>query len=86
MLKNSVERFNNLVSSYEDLITLIEIGNEEDDETILEEVKQLKQQFLEEYENIKIATLLTGEYDKNNAILTLHSGAGGTEEKMMKVF
>ena len=79
MLKNSVERFNNLVSSYEDLITLIEIGNEEDDESILEEVKELKIQFLEEYENIRISTLLTGEYDKNNAIVTLHSGAGGTE-------
>ncbi len=79
MLKNNVQRYEDLALAYEDLITLIEIGNEENDETILEEVKQLKQQFLEEYENIKIATLLTGEYDKNNAILTLHSGAGGTE-------
>lgn len=79
MLKNNVQRYEDLALAYEDLITLIEIGNEEDDETILEEVKQLKQQFLEEYENIKISTLLTGEYDKNNAILTLHSGAGGTE-------
>lgn len=78
-LKSSVEKYNLLVSTYEDLITLIEIGNEEDDETIIDEVKELKETFLNEYENIRISTLLTGEYDKNNAIVTLHSGAGGTE-------
>lgn len=79
VLKNSVEKYNNLVSAYEDLITLIEIGIEENDASILDEVKQLKLDFLNEYESIRISTLLKGEYDKNNAILTLHSGAGGTE-------
>lgn len=79
VLKNSVEKYNNLVSAYEDLITLIEIGIEENDSSILDEVKQLKLDFLDEYESIRISTLLKGEYDKNNAILTLHSGAGGTE-------
>lgn len=79
ILKNSVEKYNNLISAYEDLITLIEIGIEENDESILDEVKQLKLDFLNEYESIRISTLLKGEYDKNNAILTLHSGAGGTE-------
>ena len=78
-LKNNVDRYNALVSSYEDLKTLIEIGNEENDESLIPEVKELKDAFLNEYENIRISTLLNGEYDKNNAILTLHSGAGGTE-------
>lgn len=78
-LKNNIEKYQNLVNSYEDLITLIEIGNEENDETIIDEVKELKESFLQEFDSIKIQTLLTGEYDKNNAILTLHSGAGGTE-------
>ena len=68
-----------LVSNYEDLKTLIEIGNEENDESLIPEVKELKDIFLSDYETIRISTLLNGEYDKNNAILTLHSGAGGTE-------
>jgi peptide chain release factor 2 len=43
------------------------------------EVKQMKENFLKEYEELRISTLLTGPYDKNNAIVTLHAGAGGTE-------
>ena len=62
-----------LVSNYEDLKTLIEIGNEENDESLIPEVKELKDIFLSDYETIRISTLLNGEYDKNNAILTLHS-------------
>lgn len=78
-LKNNVETYESLINQYSDLITLIEIGIEEDDESILEEVKLEKTEFFEKYETLRIATLLTGDYDKNNAILTLHSGAGGTE-------
>lgn len=78
-LKTKVERYENLVTKYDDIETLIEMGNEEDDESILEEVKQLSEQFKQEFEDLKISTLLDGEYDKNNAIVTLHSGAGGTE-------
>lgn len=79
ILKNSVEKYENLVCNYEDLITLIEIANEEDDETLIQEIRDLKENFLNEYETTRISTLLNDEYDKNNAILTLHSGAGGTE-------
>lgn len=78
-LKNSVGKYESLFSSYEDLKTLIEIGNEENDESLIPEIKELKIAFLNKYEDINIATLLSQEYDKNNAILTLHSGAGGTE-------
>jgi peptide chain release factor 2 len=61
------------------MLTLIDMGNEEDDESLVPEVKQMKENFLKEYEELRISTLLTGPYDKNNAIVTLHAGAGGTE-------
>ncbi len=78
-LKSKVAGFEDLVRKYEDIMTLIEMGNEEEDESIAEEAKALKDEFLSEYETLKISTLLDGEYDRNNAIVTLHSGAGGTE-------
>lgn len=79
-LKNKIQRYEGLVTVYEDIMTLIELGNESDgDESVLPEVIELKQKFLFEFEDLRISTLLKGEYDKNNAILTLHSGAGGTE-------
>lgn len=55
------------------------MGNEENDSSVIEEVQTLTNEFLEEYEHLKISTLLDGEYDRSNAIITLHSGAGGTE-------
>lgn len=78
-IKNTVDTYSNLCTEFEDLIVLIELGNEENDESIVDEVIQLKERFTKNYEHLKISTLLDGEYDKNNAILTLHSGAGGTE-------
>ena len=78
-LKTKVERYENLVSKYEDILTLIEMGNEEEDLSLLDEAKELTEEFKKEFDELKISTLLDGEYDKHNAILTLHSGAGGTE-------
>ena len=78
-LKNKINRYETLVTQYEDILTLIEMGTEEEDASIISEVKELADNFLAEYDNLKISTLLDGEYDKNNAIITLHSGAGGTE-------
>ncbi len=78
-LKDKIEKFEKLNSDFDDIITLIEMGNEENDESIIDEVKQLSSAFFEDYEELRISTLLTGPYDKNNAIVTLHSGAGGTE-------
>lgn len=79
LLTSNVERFNALKLKYDDLITLIEITKEEEDKSILKEVEIMKDEFLQEYKFIKVDTLLKGEYDKNNTILTLHAGAGGTE-------
>ena len=78
-VKTKVSRFENLVTQYEDILTLIEMGNEEEDLSILEEDKMTSKAFIEEFEDLKISTLLDGEYDRSNAIVTLHAGAGGTE-------
>ncbi|MBR2916324.1 MAG: peptide chain release factor 2 [Clostridia bacterium] len=78
-LKNKIERFNKLVSERDDLLTLIELAVEENDESVLPEIKDGVKTFLSDFEEMKLETLFTGKYDKNNAILTLHSGAGGTE-------
>ncbi len=78
-LKNKISKYEALVTQYEDILTLIEMGTEEEDASIISEVQELADEFLKEYDDLKISTLLDGEYDRNNAIVTLHSGAGGTE-------
>ena len=60
-------------------MTLIEMGNEEADESLVPEVENEFVQFQKEFEDLRITTMLTGEHDAENAILTLHAGAGGTE-------
>jgi peptide chain release factor 2 len=64
---------------YDDAVTLAELGIEEQDVSIQQEAEALTRDFAEAYENLRIETLFSGEYDGNNAIVTLHSGAGGTE-------
>ena len=61
------------------MLTLIEIGEEEGDTDIVSEVAESLEEFKQQFEELRIETLLSGEYDKNNAILSLHAGAGGTE-------
>lgn len=78
-LKNKVESYNNLVSAYEDVLTLIDLGNEEEDLSLLDEAKEEYEKIKSDLEAQKLSTLLTGEYDKNNAILNFHAGSGGTE-------
>lgn len=78
-LERKIERFNQLNDSLEDTITLIELSIEEDDESSVDEIKAEAAAFKEKLEAEKLSTLLTGEYDNSNAILTFHAGAGGTE-------
>lgn len=78
-LKDKVERFQKLVSEWEDLKTLNELGLEELDESVITEVAEGLGKLKENYEKLRLETLMTGQYDRNNAILTLHAGAGGTE-------
>lgn len=77
--KDTIEKYNKLCTSLEDILVLIEMANEEDDVELAEEAKEEAKAFKENYEAMRIATMLDGEYDRNNAILELHSGAGGTE-------
>ena len=78
-LKNKLENHARLTGQWEDLTTLVEMAMEEDDESLLPEVQEGYDKLESALEEANLATLLTGEYDASNAILTLHAGAGGTE-------
>ncbi|SCI37583.1 Peptide chain release factor 2 [uncultured Clostridium sp.] len=78
-LRAFVEQIEKLCSDYEDLKVLIELSAEEADESAAEEIEAELELFESTFEEIRIRTLLTGPYDKDHAIVTLHAGAGGTE-------
>ena len=78
-LKDKVENFNRLCAAWDDLSALCEMAIEENDDSMLDELKAEYAAFSEKVEATRLSTLLTGEYDANNAILTFHAGAGGTE-------
>ena len=78
-LKDDIETYNKLETQKEDIETLIEMGYEEEDPELIPEIQESLDEFQKEFENIRVKTLLSGEYDENNAIVTLHAGAGGTE-------
>ena len=78
-LKDEAEDYAALQQQYEDIETLIEMGNEENDPSLVPEVQQELESFAEKLDAMTIKTLLSGEYDRNNAILKLNAGAGGTE-------
>ncbi len=78
-LKDKVDNYNRLVSTWEDMMTICEMAIEENDDTMLPELQAEYENFTQKAESTRLSTLLTGEYDANNAILTFHAGAGGTE-------
>lgn len=78
-LKDKVETYSRLKSKWEDTLTLIDMAIEENDETLLEEIEKAAEEIEAELEKQRLDTLLSGEFDKSNAILAFHSGAGGTE-------
>ncbi len=78
-LKDIVNTMDGLSGQYEDILTLIEMGYEDNDPAIIPDIEEELKEFKETFENIRISTLLSGEYDRNNAILKLNAGAGGTE-------
>lgn len=78
-LRDKIARYRELKTSWEDLRTLVELAIEEEDESVFDEVKSSYKKLTSDLENMKLETLLSGKYDKNNAIITLHAGAGGTE-------
>lgn len=78
-MKDTVEGFRKLENQYDDILTLIEMGYEEEDASLIPDIRSELDEFIGELEELRIGTLLSGEYDKNNAILKLNAGAGGTE-------
>ena len=78
-LKHKLERYAKLTGAWEDMLTMCEMAVEEDDDSMLPDLESEFHAFEETLESMRLETLLTGEYDANNAILTFHAGAGGTE-------
>lgn len=78
-LKSTVEQYEHLEQQLEDIDTMLEMGYEEEEPDLIPEIDEMIQVFIQELEHLRVETLLSGEYDKCNAILTLHAGAGGTE-------
>ena len=78
-LKNKVSAYESLCGDFDDTLTLIEMADEEGDESLVPEVTEGVDRVLKTIEDMRMSTLLSGEYDSKNAILTFHAGAGGTE-------
>ena len=78
-LKDAFEKYDELTQSLEDVKVLIEMAEEENDTSLIPDIESEVISFEEKLESLRIDTILSGEYDKCNAILTLHAGAGGTE-------
>ena len=78
-LQDSVKKIEKMYVDYEDIGLLIEMSEEEPDDETIEEIREDLERFQEEFEELRIGTLLTGEYDRNDAIMSIHAGAGGTE-------
>ena len=78
-LENRIEKYKKMEETLDDILTLIELTMEEGEEESNAELNEEADKFVKELESLKLASLLTGEYDSSNAILTFHAGAGGTE-------
>jgi peptide chain release factor 2 len=78
-MKDDVATYAGLEQQYEDIETMLEMGYEESDASLIPEIEEMLGEFVDTYEAIRMKTLLSGEYDRDNAILSLHAGAGGTE-------
>ena len=78
-LEGKLEKYKDFTTSYDDIEVMLEMAAEEDDESMIEEIKLEVETLKQKLDEASLATLLTGEYDKLNAIINLHAGAGGTE-------
>ena len=78
-MKDDMETYHNLETQLEDMETMIEMGYEENDPEIIPEIQEMLDEFQKDFDSIRVKTLLSGEYDSENAIIKLNAGAGGTE-------
>ncbi len=81
VLKSDVSKYDNAYKLYEDALTYLELAQEENDNDSYKEAKSLSTKLGGELEKLEVNALLSDEYDKNNAIVTIHPGAGGTESQ-----
>ena len=77
--ENKIERYEKMLASWDDLMTICEMAAEEDDDSMLDELKEGYQLLVTEIEACRLETLLTGKFDKNNDMMSFQAGAGGTE-------
>lgn len=77
--ENRIKHYESLIGRADEIEIMMELAEEEDDESMAEDIKKEFVSLKEDLESLKLQTLLTGEYDSCNCILTLHAGAGGTE-------
>ncbi len=78
-LKGTAEKYEKLVSSFNDLTEVIDLANEEEDASLLSEITAEKEKLIKTLSDLTLSTLLSGDYDNNNCIISFHAGAGGTE-------
>ncbi len=78
-LENKVEKYKKMCAQWDDLMTIVEMALEENDDSLLDELTEGYAQLEHEMEVSRLETLLTGDYDGNNAIVSFQAGAGGTE-------
>jgi peptide chain release factor 2 len=78
-LKDTIADYDKLYSSYEDIGAMLEMAEEAGEDELVEEAGKMLEDFSETFDEFRIATLLSGEFDTNNAVLTIHAGSGGTE-------
>ena len=78
-LRNGIEAYSKLENLYEETLMMIDMANEDEDESVLPDIRSDMDAFREDFESMRIRTLLSGPYDANDAMVTLHAGAGGTE-------
>ena len=77
--ETKIERYEKMLASWDDMMTICEMAAEEDDDSMLEELKEGYEKLTRDMETCRLQTLLTGKYDRNNALMSFQAGAGGTE-------
>src|SRR5690554_6349664 len=79
--KRTIEAWAEVQEKYEDAETILELVSEEDDEALEQELEQALEELTEDVGRLELTALLNGEYDGNNALVSIHPGAGGTESQ-----
>lgn len=79
ILKDRLDKAENLSTTYEDIETMIEMAEEESDDSLIPEIEEMLEAFQTELSQFRVSLLLSGEFDSDNAVVTLHAGTGGTE-------